>query len=41
VHGLASLLLDGPLPATAAGIQFALSQVMELIERGLLNGASD
>ena len=26
VHGLASLLLDGPLPTTAAGIQFALSQ---------------
>ena len=38
IHGLASLLLDGPLPTTAAGIQFALSQVMELIERALLNG---
>jgi AcrR family transcriptional regulator len=38
VHGLAGLLLDGPLPRTAAGIEFARRQVMELIERGLLNG---
>jgi AcrR family transcriptional regulator len=40
VHGLASLLLDGPLPRTAAGIEFARRQVMELIERGLLNDGS-
>jgi AcrR family transcriptional regulator len=41
VHGLASLLLDGPLATTATGMQFALSQVLELVERGLLSGASD
>ena len=40
VHGLAGLLLDGPLPRTAAGIEFARRQVMELIERGLLNGGA-
>lgn len=40
VHGLANLLLDGPLPRTAAGIEFAQRQVWELIERGLLNGGS-
>jgi AcrR family transcriptional regulator len=40
VHGLAGLLLDGPLPRTAAGIDFARRQVLELIERGLLNGGS-
>jgi hypothetical protein len=40
VHGLAGLLLDGPLPRTAAGIGFAQRQVWELIERGLLNGGS-
>jgi AcrR family transcriptional regulator len=40
VHGLAGLLLDGPLPRTAAGIEFAQRQVWELIERGLLNGGS-
>ena len=40
VHGLASLLLDGPLPTTAAGIEFARRQVLEMIERGLLNGGS-
>ena len=39
VHGLAGLLLDGPLPRTPAGIKFARRQVLELIERGLLNGA--
>jgi AcrR family transcriptional regulator len=36
VHGLACLLLDGPLPATAAGIKFAMDQVFSLIENGLL-----
>ncbi|TNC24125.1 TetR/AcrR family transcriptional regulator [Amycolatopsis alkalitolerans] len=36
VHGLASLLLDGPLPATGADLDFALRQVFGLIERGLL-----
>ncbi|OMC19071.1 TetR/AcrR family transcriptional regulator [Mycobacterium sp. SP-6446] len=40
VHGLANLLLDGPLPKTAAGIEFAQRQVWELIERGLLDGGS-
>ena len=40
VHGLAGLLLDGPLPRTAAGIEFARRQVLELIERGLLNGGA-
>lgn len=38
VHGVAGLLLDGPLPRTAAGIEFARRQVLELIERGLLEG---
>jgi AcrR family transcriptional regulator len=37
VHGLAGLLLDGPLTATRANKKFALQQVEELIERGLLN----
>ncbi|OMC53263.1 hypothetical protein A5745_22285 [Mycobacterium sp. IS-2888] len=40
VHGLANLLLDGPLPKTAAGIEFAQRQVWDLIERGLLTGGS-
>jgi AcrR family transcriptional regulator len=39
VHGLAGLLLDGPLPTTAAGIKFALRQVLDTVERGLLNDA--
>jgi AcrR family transcriptional regulator len=39
VHGLAGLLLDGPLPTSPAGIKFSREQVLELIERGLLNGA--
>lgn len=38
VHGLATLLLDGPLPADAAGIKFATNQVFDLIDRGLLDG---
>jgi AcrR family transcriptional regulator len=38
VHGLASLLLDGPLPTTDADIEFSLRQVLNLIARGLLNG---
>jgi AcrR family transcriptional regulator len=37
VHGLACLLLDGPLPASATGIKFAMAQVFSLIENGLLN----
>jgi AcrR family transcriptional regulator len=37
VHGLAGLLLDGPLPTSAAGIKFSRGQVLDLIERGLLN----
>jgi AcrR family transcriptional regulator len=39
VHGLAGLLLDGPLPTSAAGIKFSRGRVLDLIERGLLNGA--
>ena len=39
VHGLAGLLLDGPLPTSAAGIKFSRGQVLDLIERGLFNGA--
>jgi hypothetical protein len=38
VHGLANLLLDGPLPTSPAGIKFSRGQVMDLVERGLLNG---
>src|SRR6202022_696015 len=38
VHGLASLLLDGPLPTTDADIEFSFRQVLDLIARGLLNG---
>jgi AcrR family transcriptional regulator len=37
VHGLAGLLLDGPLPPNAAAIKFARGQVLDLVERGLLN----
>jgi len=40
VHGLARLLLDGPLPRTSAGIEFARRQVLELIERGLFDDGS-
>jgi AcrR family transcriptional regulator len=40
VHGLAGLLLDGPLPASAAGIKFSRGQVLDLVERGLLDGGS-
>src|ERR1700740_2348695 len=38
VHGLAGLLLGGPLPTRAAGIKFSRGQVLDLVERGLLNG---
>jgi hypothetical protein len=37
----ARLLLDGPLPAGDAAIQFAWQQVQELVERGLLDGYRD
>jgi AcrR family transcriptional regulator len=37
VHGLAGLLLDGPLPASPAAIKFSRARVLDLIERGLLN----
>jgi AcrR family transcriptional regulator len=37
VHGLANLLLDGPLPTTPADIKFSLTQVLDLIARGLLS----
>jgi AcrR family transcriptional regulator len=37
VHGLASLLLDGPLPRSPAAVRFSRAQVFDLIERGLLN----
>lgn len=36
VHGLASLLVEGPLPASPADIDFALGQVLGLVGRGLL-----
>jgi AcrR family transcriptional regulator len=36
VHGLACLLLDGPLPTTAAAVKYATGQVFDLIESGLL-----
>jgi AcrR family transcriptional regulator len=39
VHGLASLLIDGPLPTTGAALEFARSRVLNLIEHGLLDGA--
>ena len=39
VHGLAGLLLDGPLPRNAAAIKLARGQVLDLVERGLLNAA--
>ena len=39
VHGLAGLLLDGPLPTSTAAIKFSRGHVLDLIERGLLNGA--
>ena len=38
VHGVAGLLLDGPLPTSTAAIKFARERVLDLIERGLLNG---
>jgi hypothetical protein len=37
VHGLAGLLLDGPLPTTGAEVKFSLRRVLELIGCGLLN----
>lgn len=37
VHGLAGLLLDGPLPTTDTAVEFSLRKVLELVERGLLN----
>jgi AcrR family transcriptional regulator len=37
VHGLAGLLLDGPLPTSPAAVRFSRAQVLDLIERGLLN----
>jgi AcrR family transcriptional regulator len=40
VHGLASLLLEGPLPTSAADIEFSLGQVLNLIGRGLLRAQS-
>jgi AcrR family transcriptional regulator len=39
VHGLAGLLLDGPLSANPADVEFPRKQVLMLIERGLLNDA--
>jgi AcrR family transcriptional regulator len=37
VHGLAGLLIDGPLPTSPPALRFARAQVLDLIERGLLN----
>ena len=39
VHGPAGQLLDGPIPTSAAAIKFSRGQVLDLVERGLLNGA--
>ena len=39
VHGLAGLLLDGPLPTNTAAVRFARRQVLYLVDRGLLNNA--
>lgn len=39
VHGLAGLLLDGPLPTSTTAIKFSRGQVLDLVERGLLNGS--
>ncbi|MGV9662855.1 TetR/AcrR family transcriptional regulator [Nocardia niigatensis] len=36
VHGLAGLLLDGSLPTERADIDFAVEQVLGLVNRGLL-----
>ncbi|MFE3262229.1 TetR/AcrR family transcriptional regulator [Nocardia sp. NPDC059091] len=36
VHGLAGLLLDGPLPATPENIEDSLERVLDATERGLL-----
>lgn len=36
VHGLAVLLIDGPMPATAAGVKMARGHLLDMIERGLL-----
>jgi hypothetical protein len=41
VHGLASLLLDGPLPTTDADIEFSLGRVLDLIARGLLSSGAE
>jgi AcrR family transcriptional regulator len=38
VHGLAGLLLDGPLPTSPTDIKFSREHVLDLVERGLLNG---
>jgi AcrR family transcriptional regulator len=37
VHGLANLLLDGPLPTSKAEIKFSLTRVLDLVEHGLFN----
>ncbi|MEU0502434.1 TetR/AcrR family transcriptional regulator [Nocardia sp. NPDC005998] len=37
VHGLAVLLVDGPLPDTPPAVAFAVDQVLTLIANGLLN----
>lgn len=36
VHGLAVLLLDGPLSTSPAGVTFATRQVLDAVERALL-----
>lgn len=40
VHGLADLLLDGSLSATGSELDFAVSQVLGLVNRGLLRPES-
>jgi hypothetical protein len=39
VHGLADLLVDGPLPNSPEYVAFAVNQVLALIARGLLDRA--
>ncbi|WP_433755390.1 TetR/AcrR family transcriptional regulator [Nocardia sp. CA-135398] len=41
VHGLACLLIDGPLSTDPAAIEFAVGRVHDLIDRGLLDQQPD
>jgi AcrR family transcriptional regulator len=39
VHGLACLLIDGPIGTTAGAVKFATAQVFDLIDSGLLKSS--